>query len=141
MRTRVPASRLQFLRRVSLFRGLSDAELARVDRLMDDVTIEPGHELVREGGVGHEAFVIVAGEADVTIGGQKVAVVGPGDVVGEMALVDQSRRNATVRARSPMQVLAIDPAGFGALLDEAGVSRQVLKTVVRRLRAAESPHR
>jgi CRP-like cAMP-binding protein len=139
MRTRVPASRLQFLRRVPLFRGMSDSELARVDRLMDDVNLETGHELVREGSFGHEAFVIVAGEADVSIGGHKVAVVGPGEVVGEMALVDHSPRNATVRARSPMQVLAVDPANFAALLDEGGVSRQVLKTVVRRLRAAETP--
>ena len=137
MRTRIPAGRLELLRRVSLFRGMSDAELARVDSLMDDITFEPGQVMAREGRPGHEAFVIVSGEAEVTIGDRRVALVGPGEVIGEMSLIDNAPRNATLTSTTCLQALVIDPAGFGALLEEAGVSRRVLTTVVKRLRAVE----
>ena len=138
MRTRIPRARLELLRRVALFKGMSDAELTRVDQLMDDITFEPGRVLAEEGRPGSEAFVVVDGEAEVTIVGRTVAVVGPGEVVGEMALVDAAPRNATVTARTPVHALVINPAGFAALLEEAGVSRRVLATVVRRLRTVEA---
>ena len=138
MRTKIPAGRLELLRRVTLFRGMSDAELIRVDKLMDDITFEAGQVLAREGRPGHEAFIIVRGEATVTIGDREVAVVGPGEVIGEMSLVDQAPRNATLTARTRIEALVIDPAGFGTLLEEAGVRRRVLTTVVKRLRAVEA---
>jgi CRP-like cAMP-binding protein len=138
MRTKLPPSRLQLLRQVSLFRGLSEAELARIDRLVDDVELEAGHVLTREGRSGSEAFVIVSGTAAVTIGGAEMAMLGPGEVVGEMSLIDNAPRTATVTARTPMVVLVLDPRGFSGLLGEEGANRQVLRSVVRRLRALEA---
>jgi CRP/FNR family cyclic AMP-dependent transcriptional regulator len=138
MRTKIPPRRLELLRRVPLFRGLSDAEITRIDQLVDEIDRAPGAVLTRQGQVGAEAFVIVSGTAAVTIDGSEVAMLGPGDMVGEMALVDPAPRNATVTVRTPMVALVVDRRGFGAVLREAGVRQHLLEMVVRRLRAVEA---
>ena len=75
-------------------------------------------EVIDQGRPGLEAYVILEGTASVTIGGQQVNEVGPGDIVGEMALIDHRPRSATVTATSPMRLLAFDAQRFRRLLDE-----------------------
>ena len=106
------------LRDVSFFEGFSDAELERVAELADDVEAEPGAMLIEQGRVGQECFVVLAGHAGVYVAEDRVATLGPGSMVGEMALVDHLPRVATVMADEPMTLVAFDTKRFRTLLDE-----------------------
>jgi CRP-like cAMP-binding protein len=106
------------LRGVAFFDGFGDDELARVAELADDVEAETGAILVDQGRVGQECFVILDGHAGVFANGEHIATVGPGMMVGEMALVEHRPRNATVVAETPMRLLAFDTRHFKQLLQE-----------------------
>lgn len=112
--------------------------LAAIAQLVDHVDISPGQVLAREGTVAREAFVVVDGEGDVYIDGERVAGVGPGDFVGEMGMLDHRPRCATVRARTAMQVLVIGPAAFSTLVQSPQVPRTMALQLAARLRRAES---
>ena len=128
---------------VGLFSGCSKKELQSVARLCTPLSVQEGSVLTTEGAAGRECFVIVDGKARVTMGGRKVGEVGPGECVGEMALLDGGRRTATVTAESPMNVYALSVSEFRALL---GVSptilRKIATSLAQRLRALEAhyPH-
>jgi CRP-like cAMP-binding protein len=104
---------------VPLFAQCSRHDLAEIARFVDEIEVPDGRELMVEGDVGHEAFVVVEGTARVTRAGETVTDVGPGAVVGEMALIDRAPRNATVTASSPMKLLVIGKREFSGLLDES----------------------
>jgi CRP-like cAMP-binding protein len=106
------------LRGVAFFDGFGDDELSRVAELADDVEAETGAILVDQGRVGQECFVIIEGQAGVFANGEHIATVGPGMMVGEMALVEHRPRNATVVAETPMRLLAFDTRHFKQLLEE-----------------------
>jgi CRP/FNR family cyclic AMP-dependent transcriptional regulator len=106
------------LRGVTFFDGFSDDELQRVAELADDVEAESGALLVDQGRVGQECYVILDGQAGVYANGEHIATVGPGMMVGEMALVEHRPRNATVVAETPMRLLAFDTRHFKQLLEE-----------------------
>lgn len=110
---------IDHLATVSLFALCSRADLAKIARVTDEVRVDAGRVLMTEGEPGHEAFVIVDGTATVTRGGEVLATVGPGAVVGEMALVDRAPRNATVTADTTMDLLVLGKREFSGLLDEA----------------------
>lgn len=103
---------------MEFFTGFSDDELARVAELADDVRAETGALLTEQGRVGQECFVVVEGQASVYVGDAFVATVGPGTMVGEMALLEHRPRAATVIADTPMRLLAFDTKRFRTLLDE-----------------------
>jgi CRP-like cAMP-binding protein len=129
----------QLLANVPLFAACSPAELGRIGRLCTPVDISAGTVLVREGSSGHEMFVIAAGTATVTIGGDVVAEVGPGDVFGEMALLDGGQRTATVTATTDMVVEVLSQPEFLSLLAEVpAVTRKVLRQLAARLRVADA---
>jgi cAMP-dependent protein kinase regulator len=138
MRNKPSHALLQILRSVPLFAGLNSKQLARVDRLLDTLELAAGDLLTDEGTVGRQALIILSGHAEVTIGGRRVATVGPGEVIGEIALLDRQPRSATVTALEPMQVFVIDPRCFGTLLSEPAIARKLLDTEVSRLRVANS---
>jgi len=100
------------LRDVAFFRKLSKRELAAVAQQTDEVDVSSGKELTREGEFGQEFFVIIDGTAEVLLGDSPIAELGPGEFFGEMALVDEERRTATVRAISPMRVLVMTRQSF-----------------------------
>ena len=96
------------LKRVPLFSGLSQRELARLARDFGERTYRPGTAVVKEGlmsGVGF--FIVAEGEASVTIGGKRVGALRPGDHFGELALISKSERTATVTAETPLRCLVI----------------------------------
>ena len=135
--TRHHDPRLDELADVSLFRGCPEAELAAVARVTTPAEVTAGRMLCREGALGHEAFVIVAGEAAATVGGEEVARLGPGSFVGEMALLDGGPRTATVTAVTPMTVLvATEPEFRQLLIDAPTVARRMLVALSGRLRLA-----
>ena len=114
------------LRHIVLFARMSEAELERVAALGEPVDAEPGAILIDQGDVGTECFLVLEGEAGVYASGQHVAAIGPGSVVGEMALVGHKPRNATVTAQTAMRLLAFDIGHFKRLLDEMPVAQQYI---------------
>ena len=132
-----PDPAIKALRSVPGLRGQSDRALAALVPLVDEVDIAEGTRLTREGLVAKEAFVVVEGEAEVFVDGEAVATVGPGDFVGELAMLDLGPRSATVRARTPMRVLVIGPKAFGAFVEHGGVARSMATQLAQRLRQAD----
>lgn len=106
------------LRDVTFFEGFSDEELRRVAELADDMEAETGALLIDQGRVGLECYVIVEGHAGVYVGDEHIASLGPGSMVGEMALVEHRPRSASVVAETPMKLLVFDTAHFKQLLEE-----------------------
>lgn len=104
---------------VPLFAECSKRDLAMIASLTDEIEVAAGRTLIVQGDIGHEAFVVVDGNASVTRDGNEVDEVGPGAVFGEMALIDRRPRNASVTATTPMRVLVIGKREFSGLLDEA----------------------
>jgi len=138
MRNGTPAAgRLEVLRAIPLFRACSDRELAQVEALVDDIEIGASETLVREGTWEAESFVIVSGEAAVTISGRPVATLRAGDFFGEMAMLDRSARSATVTALTPMHLLVLGPRSFPALVEIGSVARSMLRDLVDRLRRTD----
>lgn len=131
--------KIEMLRRVPALAAYSDAQLASMAALVDELLLESGHVLTREGQSGREAFLIVDGEATVTIAGELVAVVGPGQFVGEIALLDHQPCTATVTAITPMRVLVMDPRSFSTLLSDASMATRMARALASRLRAQETP--
>ena len=123
---------------VILFSGCDKKEIAEIASLTTEIEVPEGKVLAREGEPGREFYVILDGKADVDIAGKHVATLGPGDFFGEMALLDQGPRVATVTASSNMEVAVLDPREFVSLIEKhPGVARKVLKVMASRLREAE----
>lgn len=128
--------KVEALGRAPLFEGLSKKELAALARVTEDLAVEPGTVLCREGKIGREFFVIVDGEAGVTKGGRKIATRGPGDFVGEIALLTTKTRTATVTATTPLRCFILTQADFRRVLDASpGVQLKVMTALAERLAA------
>jgi CRP/FNR family cyclic AMP-dependent transcriptional regulator len=103
------------LKSVPFFSNMSKRELAAMAQQTDDLDVPAGKVLAQEGDLGHEFFVIDEGTAEVTRAGGHVADLGPGDFFGEMALLEEDRRNATVTASSPARVIIMTRQNFRAV--------------------------
>ena len=126
------------LKSTKLFADLDRKELELVAEITTEVTVPAGTVLAREGHAGHDAFVIVSGSVDISVGGNRVGSLGPGELVGEMALLLHEERQATVTATEELDVMVIEPRRFGQLLDEVpSVSRTLVVSLARRLRDAD----
>ena len=120
------------LKDVPFFSSLSKRDLTTVAQQMEEIDIPEGKELVREGDFGHEFFLIVDGTAEVVRGGARIAERGPGEFFGEMALLAEERRTATVTATSPMRVLVMTRQNFRAL---DGTAPEIHATVAEAIEA------
>jgi CRP/FNR family cyclic AMP-dependent transcriptional regulator len=103
------------LKAVPFFSAMSKGDLAAVAQQTDEIDVPAGKVLAREGDFGEEFFLIDAGTAQVTRGGEPIAELGPGDFFGEMALLEDDRRNATVTASTPMSLIVMTRPSFRAL--------------------------
>ena len=103
------------LKDVSFFSSISEQDLAAVAEQADEVSVTAGSVLAREGDVGDKFFVIESGTAEVTRGGEPVAKLGAGDFFGEIALIREERRTATVTATSPMVLIVMTGSSFRSL--------------------------
>jgi CRP-like cAMP-binding protein len=129
----------QVLLKVPMFQACSKRELTMVSRLAEDCRFESRDVLVREGDRGEEFFVIVDGKAEVSRGGRKVAVLGPGDFFGELALLDPAPRDATVTAVTPLEAVILGRRELTGLLAEVpSIARRLLVGMARRLREADN---
>ena len=123
---------------VPLFSACTDDELDRIARLAQRVSATPGETFMEEGQPGGAFFVIEGGTATVSLAGKELARLSDGDFFGEMALIDQGPRSATVTAQTDMELWRIEPSDFDAMLDDVPfVARQILKVLSNRLRALE----
>ena len=95
------------LNSLPLFQDVPDDELAQIAAFAQEVYVEPGRELVREGDFSYEFMAIEEGEAEVSRHGQHVADIGPGDFFGEVGLLEKTLRNATVTAKTPMRLVTL----------------------------------
>ncbi len=95
------------LKRIPVFSDLSDDALSKIAALAAEVSVPDGKELVREGDYSYDVLAIEEGTASVSRGGEKIAELGPGDVIGEMGVLERSQRNATVVATSPMLLVTL----------------------------------
>lgn len=134
MRGGLPKTRLRLLRGLPMFSGCSDKELLRIDGLADEIEVPAGEVLMTEGEIGTQAFIVVEGEASVTLRGQPLAMLGPGDAFGEMTLVELEPRTATVASTTPMRLLVFSKPQLNSLLAVRGVATKLLRTVAGRLR-------
>jgi CRP-like cAMP-binding protein len=126
------------LARIPLFEGLSNQQLSQVSRLMTPLDLKAGKVLARQGEVGREFLILLEGQVEVARDGKIIAVRGPGDFIGEIALLDNRPRTATVTARTDVVVEVLNRGEFASLLAEAPeLSAQVMATMARRLAALD----
>jgi CRP/FNR family transcriptional regulator, cyclic AMP receptor protein len=95
------------LKSIPLFEEVGDEELGQIAPFAQEVSVEAGKVLVREGDFSYEFMAIEEGTAEVTRGGEHVADLGPGDFFGEVGLLEKTLRNATVTAKSPMRLVTL----------------------------------
>lgn len=97
---------------IDLFSSLSKRERNEIANRAEEIEVQAGTHLVREGEFAYEFFVIEEGSAEVLRDGEHVADLGPGDFLGEMGIVTQSPRNASVVAREPTRVMVLSEQDF-----------------------------
>ena len=123
---------------VRLFSTCNKRELARIAALVEEVDAPKGKVIVRQGDPGRECFVIADGKARATIRGKGSVALGPGSFFGEMSLLDQGPRSATVTAETDMQLLVLGSREFSSLVDEVPtVALRMMRGLAERLRASE----
>jgi CRP/FNR family transcriptional regulator len=105
------------LKKVPLFAGLDNKELQEIARSMRERRFKAGDTVTQEGAGGVGFFVVEEGQADVNVGGESKGSVGPGDYFGEIALINESPRTATLTARTDMLCYGMTPWDFRPLVE------------------------
>jgi len=104
------------LAKIAFFASCTERQLADVAHLAVERDLEAGAELCHEGEFEQHAFVVLDGEASASIGGSTVGSVGPGEVVGELAMLGDGHRKATLVARTPLRLLVLDADDIDSVL-------------------------
>jgi CRP-like cAMP-binding protein len=127
-------SKVEALKRAPLFEGLSRKQLVQLARVTEDVAFNAGEVLCREGERGHEFFVIMEGEVEVTRNGEHVATGRGGEFFGEIALIENVPRTATVTAKTPIRFFLLSRQAFSQVMDDQpAIERKVLHALAKRL--------
>jgi CRP-like cAMP-binding protein len=130
---------VELLQRVPLFADFERGELERLSRSFRQRTFEEGSTVAGEGKTGAGFFVIESGEATVSVHGDERAKLGPGDYFGEIALIDDGARSATVTAESELRCYGLTSWEFRPLVEgNASIAWKLLETMAKRLRAAQA---
>lgn len=124
---------------VSIFSGMGRRELEQVAQLMDEVDVPAGKVLMRQGETGKEMFVVVQGRVSVERDGKVVAESGPGSAMGEIALLSEGPRTATVTTLEPSRLLVAGHREFHSLMDQhPSVRLCVLNGLANKLRQTDT---
>jgi len=115
---------------IPLFAGLSPNELEAVCAVAGEVEVAAGDTVLVEGDFGHALFAVESGTADVIADGTIVSTVGPGEVVGEIAVLASGRRTASVVATSPMRLISIFKRDVWALERQSPVAASRLRELL-----------
>jgi len=133
------SDKVELLRQVELFSALSTRQLEAVARATTEVPFTAGELLAAQGTDGDCCYVVAAGSLNVRRNGRKIAALGPGQVAGEMAVIDGEPRTADLIAAEDGAALVMTRREFGGLLDQVpGLQRKVLVALSQRLRKADS---
>ena len=126
--------KVRLISRVPLFEGCSQAELARIAAIATQIEVPKGEVLLRQGERGDDFFVLVKGSADVRKGKTHVRSLKAGDFAGEIALLSDTPRTATVTATSPVTALRATRKGFSELLTTSpAIQKKVLVALANRV--------
>jgi CRP-like cAMP-binding protein len=126
--------KVELIKRAPLFWNCTRRELQQIAQLADEIDLREGKEMTRQGERGREFFVLLEGDADVIKDGRTINTLGSGDFFGEIALVSDTPRTATVKATSPVRALVITDRAFRRLLkDQPEIQGKVLAAVAARL--------
>jgi CRP/FNR family cyclic AMP-dependent transcriptional regulator len=130
---------LELLQRVPLFADFERGDLQRLARSFKQRTFEAGSTVAGEGKTGAGFFVIESGEATVSVRGDERGKLGPGEYFGEIALIDDGSRSATVTADTELRCYGLTSWEFRPLVESnASIAWKLLETMAKRLRAAQS---
>ena len=130
---------VELLQRVPLFEDFERGDLQRLSRSFKQRVFDAGSTVADEGRTGAGFFVIETGEATVSVRGTEHGRLGPGDYFGEIALIDDGARSATVTADSELRCYGLTSWEFRPLVeDNASIAWKLLETMAKRLRAAQS---
>src|SRR5580658_5351297 len=134
----MPGAPVEALRRVPLFAELDRHEIEQIARLFKQRTFAEGETVVREGSGGAAFFLIDSGEATVSVAGAPRDTLGPGDYFGEIALIDEGTRSATITASTELACYGLTFWDFRPLVQENGaIGWKLLQSMAKKLRAAE----
>lgn len=126
------------LKKVPLFEGLDEKDFERLADRFQERRFSEGQSVMEEGSTGTSFFVIGEGDANVSVGGEPIATLGPGDYFGEMAVVDEGVRSASVTAATDMRSYFLTPWEFRPFVEEhPEVAWKLLQNLARRVRAAQ----
>jgi len=127
-------AKIKLLKEAPLFEQCSKQELKQIAGIADELDLREGKVLIREGERGREFFVIISGEVEVRRKGRKMSTLGAGSYVGEIALLSQIPRTATVTATTPLDVLVITDRAFLSLLEKSPtIAVKVARTLAERV--------
>ncbi len=135
--------KLDLLHRIPLFSGFDNRRLERLGMLADEVDVPAGKILMRQGDTGTDMMVIVSGSVSVERDGNRLNTLGSGDFFGEIALIDNGPRTATVTTEEPTRLLVLAHRDFHSMMDEfPEVADQVMNALANRVRHLEpdAPH-
>lgn len=127
-------TKVEALGTAPIFEGLSKKELTQLARVTDDVEVAAGTVLCKEGKTGSEFLVVMDGEVEVTRSGRRIGTGGAGDFFGEIALIEDIPRTATVTATTDVRLIVLTAPAFWGMLDlYPTIERKVLRTLASRL--------
>jgi len=130
-----PDPKVAHLEGVALFRDCTSRELERIAAAGDEIVVPTGRVLVDQGQTGREAFVILAGTATAVRSGHTIATLGPGDIVGELSLLDHGPRTATVTCDTECRLFVLDQRHFRGVLESVpSLSVRLLAALSARIR-------
>ena len=130
---------LKTLSKMTLFSECTKRELQTIATNTDEVEVDAGYVLMKEGAIGQEAFIILSGTASVMRNGRKVASLGRGAIFGELSLLDPGKRTATVVADTDMDLLVVTGRGLQTTIKAApAIAIKLLRNLAGRLREFEN---
>ena len=132
------AASTELIRNVPLFADLDKKTLQELASSMKERTFDAGHTVATEGQTGVGFFIIDEGEATISVKGEELNTLGHGDYFGEVALIDDGARTATITAKSPLKCYGITSWEFRPLVEQnADLAWKMLQTMAKMLRASE----
>lgn len=134
----IPAEVVRSFQAIPLFTSVSKKGIRSIIQAAAEVDVRAGKVLVRQGEHGREMYVVIAGTAEVTHDGRKLAELVPGDFFGEMAFLSPAPRSATVTAYTDMRVMVLGPREMGVIVErEPVVAKRLLEAMATRVRRSE----
>jgi CRP/FNR family transcriptional regulator len=135
----VSDAKVDLIRSVPMFAKLGRAELEQIAALVDEIDVPAGRVLMRQGENGQEMFLVVSGRFRIERNGETIAERGPGSALGEISLISEGPRTATVTAEEPSQVLVAARREFHTLMDgHPQIRAQILEGLADKIRRIDA---